>query len=164
MVDQKNKVYERAKVINYAGYLDTNCIANGSLPASVLSGFIGDGIDLSRNTTIVQTRQDVAQLKQAVYETKYKYGQIIEKPFNFSGKTAAFFGDDVTAGIMSVSETATGQCANNWVKLFCDKVSMTADNQAAAGSSFMDTESSDSILNRVLNYTGTADYIFISGG
>ena len=94
-------------------------------------------------------------------EVKLKYGHSLNKPFAFSGKTSAWFGDSITAGSTSPSLAVT---PNPYGRIFADKHEMSYAGVATGGSRICDTESQYSIYNRLLNYTNQRDFIFISGG
>ena len=90
------------------------------------------------------------------------YGHSIKKPISLQNKNITFFGDSITWG---QSSTSSGQIVNCYAKLLCDYFQATIDNQAISGSRICDlNNSSSSILNKILNYSGNPDIIFIAGG
>lgn len=93
------------------------------------------------------------------------YSSCVNKPFNFNGKSALFFGDSITVGHI----TGTQVTPNGYPKLFCDSVGMTFTNYAIAGSCFSydyngATSINHAIENVPLSELRNADYIFIAGG
>lgn len=90
------------------------------------------------------------------------YGHSIKKPISLQNKNITFFGDSITWGY---SSTSSGQIVNCYAKLLCDYFQATINNQAISGSRICDlNNSSSSILNKILNYSGNPDIIFIAGG
>ena len=97
-------------------------------------------------------------------ETSYSFNTIVDKPFTFSGKTAAFFGDSICAGTASTPSGHINAGANKWTSRFCAKVGLTETNNAIGNSAFTSGIASSSIVDKVLETTITQDYIFICGG
>lgn len=140
IVDQKSTLYDRAKAISSQG--------------TIASRTIGDN-----SVTIQKLAPEVQNLLGVVDTSTYKYGNSLLKPFDFTEKTAVFFGDDVMYGAMSTSaSSAPTYCTNNWVKLFGDKFTMTYTNNAAQN------ENVSMTYEKVAAYTTAADYIFIGVG
>ena len=140
VVDQKSSLYDRAKVISSQGTLSTGGIGNGTVTLQKLS-------------------TEVQSLLGVVDAATYKYDNCLLKPFSFSGKTAVFFGDDVTYSGMSTSASSTvSYCTNNWVKLFCDKFNMTYANQATVN------ELAQTTYDKVRAYTTAANFVFVGVG
>lgn len=93
-----------------------------------------------------------------------KYGDSIDKPFDFNGKTIQFYGDSITAGVISGTHESTDK---GYAALFCEKVGATMINSAVSGSTTVQT--SETTLRSVYDVingasTITADYIIIAGG
>jgi lysophospholipase L1-like esterase len=87
------------------------------------------------------------------------FADVISKPVSFANKSVVAFGDSITAGYTSGS-TRTD---NPYIKILCDKVGATLDNRAVAGSTFVHRQPND-IVDKVLEYTGSADIIWVAGG
>lgn len=139
IVDQKNSLYNRAKVISYEGQVSTPVLSDSSV-------------------TLQKLAPDVQSILGTSSIVKYRYGHSLLKPFTFTNTTGVFFGDDVIYGTTS-SASLTGYTASNWVSLFCTKFSMTGTNQGAPG------EKIDATANKVSNYEGaTPDYVFVGTG
>lgn len=90
-----------------------------------------------------------------------KYGDSIKKPFDFSNKTIRFFGDSITAGVISGNESGV-----RYSTLFCQQVNATEINDAVSGSS---TAARDGVSNSVYDLINRlsaveADFIIIAGG
>ena len=93
-----------------------------------------------------------------------KYGEIINKPFSFSGSTIVFFGDSITAGVISGEHEPTDK---GYAVLFCDMGGATMSNSAASGSTTVlrDQSTRNSVYNFIENAsTVRGDYIVIAGG
>ncbi len=91
-----------------------------------------------------------------------KYGDSINKPFEFEGKKIIWYGDSITSGVKS--GTATG---DGYAKIFCDKVGATLTNRAVSGAKTISSETQPglSVYSLMESHTGfTADYIFIATG
>ena len=90
------------------------------------------------------------------------FGNNIKKPIDLVGKNITFFGDSITEGY---SSTSSSVIVNGYAKLLCDNFGATIDNRGLSNTRICDpNNSSNSILNRVLNYTGNPDVIIIAGG
>lgn len=139
IVDQKSSLYDRSKAISSQGTISSATIGNQSV-------------------TMQKLAPEVQAMLGVVDTSGYKYGNSLVKPFSFTGATAAFFGDDVMYGTMSISASSTAYCANNWVKLFGDAMGMTYENLASRG------ETANITKDKVLNYTTAADFIFVGVG
>lgn len=97
-------------------------------------------------------------------EPKLKYSDSIDKPFDFNGKTIQFYGDSITAGVISGTHESTDK---GYAALFCEKVGATIRNSAISGSTTVQT--SETVLMSVYDVIDgassiTADYIIIAGG
>lgn len=95
---------------------------------------------------------------------RLKYGHCLAKPFNFDGKTAAFFGDSITYGVMSPN---LGLTPNSYGRLFSTAVGLSFENQAVSGACFSPVNSlvkGNDICDKILSYTTAKDFIFIAGG
>jgi len=88
----------------------------------------------------------------------------IDKPFIFSGKKLVAFGDSITYGVsspMSESHPYT----NGYIYKFANNVGAILDNRAKSGSTITQGRVQfGSIYEKVLEYTGDADIIWIAGG
>ena len=88
----------------------------------------------------------------------------IDKPFIFSGKKLVAFGDSITYGVsspMSESHPYT----NGYIYKFANNVGAVLDNRAESGSTITQGRVQfGSIYEKVLEYTGDADIIWIAGG
>lgn len=106
------------------------------------------------------------QVDLSDYQKNKNYMTNVNKPYSFSGKTASFFGDSITAGTYSWFDTGThtGYTVNNWVSLFSTKVGLTPTNYGIGGNAFARNAGTGSILDKILATTVTSDYIFICGG
>lgn len=90
-----------------------------------------------------------------------KYGDSIEKPFDFNGKTIQFYGDSITAGVISGEHESTDK---GYAALFCEKVGATMRNSAVSGSTTAQ-KTANSVYDVVTNASSiTADYIIVAGG
>lgn len=93
---------------------------------------------------------------------KRTYGTVIKKPIVLAGKNITFFGDSITEGY---SSTSSSVIVNGYAKLLCDNFGATIDNKGLSNTRICDpNNSSSSILNRILNYSGVPDVIIIAGG
>lgn len=82
---------------------------------------------------------------------------VVFKPYDFNGKTAAFFGDSICVGVGSSS-------GNNYVKIFSEKVGLTATNYGASGTCFTDVRGGTTIVSNIKSKILTQDFVFIEGG
>ena len=101
---------------------------------------------------------------ESTYDPTLKYGDSIEKPFNFSGKTIKFYGDSITAGVISGEHESTDK---GYAALFCDMVGATMSNSAVSGSTIVkkDETTANSVYNFIYNATTiNYPYIIIAGG
>ena len=87
--------------------------------------------------------------------------EFLKKPFLFSGKIATFFGDSIVYGVASPNFQYIGD--NCFCKKFGSYVGMSVRNQGVSGSCICDN-ANDSITNKILNYSQSADFIFVAGG
>lgn len=94
---------------------------------------------------------------------KYKYGDSLNKPFEFTGKTIVAFGDSITQGYTSPNlEVKPDKC---YIKLFADKFDMSLVNKGVGGSCLADTDGNAyTIYKMVTGYTVQKDFVIISGG
>lgn len=92
-----------------------------------------------------------------------KYGDSIDKPYDFQNKTIKFYGDSITAGVKSGTYDASDK---GYAQLFCDKVGATMSNSAVSGSTTASISQTNSSVYSVINSaeTITADYIIIGTG
>lgn len=140
VIDQNSNVYDRAKVISSSGQVSTPALQDNSV-------------------TIQKLSPDVQNIINSSSFAKYRYGHSLQKPFNFSGSVAAFFGDDTIYGTTS-SASLMGYTANNWVSLFCNRVSITYENLGSSG------EQITSTISKVSNYSSSTspNYVFVGIG
>lgn len=98
------------------------------------------------------------------------YSHSLQKPYDFYGKNALFFGDSVTYGVSS--NPFTSPLENCWRNLFCEKAGLQGVNYAVSGSFIYDNNYNgeehriSSILSQVKEYItdDSYDFIFIAGG
>ena len=91
------------------------------------------------------------------------HGNCLNKPFILNGKKFTFFGDSITSGVSSAP--VWGTITNCYAKLLTDHYSGTLNNRAVSGAKICDLDNpSNSILNRIINFTGSTDIIIIAGG
>ena len=108
-------------------------------------------------------KEEIEEIYNSLYIPTYK--SCVNKPFDFNGKTALFFGDSITQGFTS----GTTITPNGYPKLFSDKVGMNFTNYGVGGSCYSyDYNGVDSIVHKIeqtdLNILKSADYIFVAGG
>ena len=105
----------------------------------------------------------VESLSYEIDNRNYKYGDSLNKPFDFTGKTIRAFGDSITQGYTSPNlEVKADSC---YIKLFANKFGMTLHNCGIGGSCITDSDDTEySIYKQVHNYTDSRDFIVISGG
>ena len=87
------------------------------------------------------------------------------KPFDFNGKTAAFFGDSITVGV--INGDGSQVTTNNYPNGFSAKVGLTPTNKAVSGSRIYVPSgvSAAKILSQLQSVTlSDYDFIFIAGG
>lgn len=83
------------------------------------------------------------------------------KPFDFEGKSIAWFGDSIAYGICSPNIGTT----DGFIRRFANSFNMTNQvNSAVSGTCIADPDSSTSILNKVLNNIAVRNYYFVEGG
>lgn len=116
---------------------------------------------------VTSNNLDMASVSDAVKQSidtdskKYHLWDSIKRQINFSGKTLAVFGDSIAMGVSSPGLVVITDC---FAKLFADAAGVgTLDNRAYSGTTICNTHT-NSICNRVLNYTGAADIFLIAGG
>jgi len=113
----------------------------------------------------------VAMLKNDVFDeienrfgfSSLNYGDSINKPFDFNGKTIRFFGDSITAGVISGTHSNADK---GYSTLFCNKVGATEINSAIDGSSTATRNGAYNSVYDIINGLSTvnADYIIIASG
>lgn len=86
-----------------------------------------------------------------------KTAEIINKPFDFSGKSIVAFGDSITVGYGLSSFNLS------YINQFATKVGATIDNRAVSGT-WITNDATNSIYEKIMAYTGTPDFIWIAGG
>lgn len=87
------------------------------------------------------------------------------KPFSFNGKTAAFFGDSITVGV--INGDGSQVTTLNYPNQFSEKVGLTPTNKAVSGSRIYvpDGVQAAKILTQLQRVTlSDYDFIFIAGG
>ena len=95
---------------------------------------------------------------------KLKYGDSIAKPFDFNGKIIQFYGDSITAGVISGQHDSSDK---GYAALFCEMVGATMHNGAISASTTAQyqgtaTQSVYDVINN--SQSIAADYIVIAGG
>lgn len=147
----------------------------GSLPATETGYYLYQGVyDISdayyvkmvcyyKNINIYAKAYAVDSGENQKSDIKYQH--CIDKPFNFNGKKALFYGDSITAGFTSGSSVTQ----NNYPKLFSQSVGMSYTNYGIGGSCFSKIYNNvETIINTIkttdLSTLTNADYIFIAGG
>lgn len=90
----------------------------------------------------------------------------LNKPYDFNGKKALFFGDSITYGF--VKETGAQATNGGYPKLFSEKVGLSYTNNGASGSTLGEKYEGypyifEKLQSRVSHFA-TTDYIFIAGG
>lgn len=94
---------------------------------------------------------------------KYKYGDSLNKPFDFTGKKIVAFGDSITQGYTSPNLEVKSDAS--YIKLFADKFGMTLHNKGIGGTCITDSDDSAyTIYKEVIGYNSVTDVIVISGG
>ena len=92
----------------------------------------------------------------------YKYGDSIEKPYDFTGKKLLAFGDSITWGFSSPDLAVI---RDSYIRLFADKFGMTLNNKAVSGSTITNTEGSTTSVYYVITHTtDDTDFIIVAGG
>lgn len=87
------------------------------------------------------------------------------KPFDFNGKTAAFFGDSITVGVINADGSQV--TTHNYPNEFSAKVGLTHTNKAVSGARIYVPSgiSAAKILTQLQSVTlSNYDFIFIAGG
>jgi len=166
-------VSEESGFITYSGIVPQNaryartCTKNaqGVLEYSFVDSFLT--IDYI-SSIVVENLLLVSQYDNSILEIQRKikhFTSFVDKPFSFSGKTAAFFGDSITNGVASDPLRAIENC---YRKVLCDTLGLTGTNYAISGSYICDpTDDQESITNRILSQitqSNVFDFIFIMGG
>lgn len=93
-----------------------------------------------------------------------KYGDSIDKPFDFSGKKIGWYGDSIVAGVSSPNLVGLTDC---FVKLFSDRVGATFNNHGVSGAKIAAPEGLSSQTLCWHLHGGAAsneDIIIIAGG
>lgn len=108
----------------------------------------------------------VDQLKKTARKTAIELPRhSVFKPFDFDGKTAAFFGDSITVGV--INGDGSQVTTNNYPNGFSAKVGLTPTNKAVSGSRIYvpSGTSAAKILSQLQSVTlSDYDFIFIAGG
>lgn len=103
---------------------------------------------------------------------KYKYGNNIRKPYDFTNKHFVVFGDSITAGTYSYDGGMTDTQTDAYITILANKLGVnfnfSEDNKAQGGTGFCFYPSQypgkQKITDVILNFTGDADVIYIAGG
>lgn len=87
---------------------------------------------------------------------------IVNRPYSFSGKNAAFFGDSIVQGYTGPGTITT----ENFPKLFSNAVGMNYVNRGVGGASFTRVTGYPCILDKITSEAdlNAYDYLFIAGG
>ena len=107
----------------------------------------------------------------------YKYGHNLQRPYDFTDKRFICFGDSITAGVYSYDGGMSETYNDSYIRLLANKLGVTFyfddehhpyDNKAQGGTGFCYTPSEypskKKITDVILEFTGTADVIYIAGG
>ena len=90
-----------------------------------------------------------------------QWGNIVNKPYLFTGKNALFFGDSITKGYINGNEITE----NSYPKLFSDSVGMTFINYGVGGATLSRVDGYSCIYDQIVNATFSNVYCaFIAGG
>ena len=107
----------------------------------------------------------ISVVKDKVNENEIKYGDSLNKPFDFNNKKIVAFGDSITQGYISPNLQVKPESC--YIKLFANKFGMTLENKGVGGSCITDQEDNQyTIYKRITTYTSNSntDFIVISGG
>ncbi len=87
---------------------------------------------------------------------------IVNRPYNFSGKDAAFFGDSLVQGYIGPGTITT----ETFPKLFSNDVGLTYVNRGVGGASFTRVTGYPCILDKITSEAdlNAYDFLFIAGG
>ena len=112
------------------------------------------------------TREDINVINATYNVNTERLYSCVNKPFNFSGKKALFFGDDTAMLITSEGEyTVHPSC---WVDIFAKRVGLTYENKSEKEAQITVNTSAPapSILTTISNIQASTeiDVIFIIGG
>lgn len=105
------------------------------------------------------------ELNDKIFATKLKYGNSIEPKLQFEGKKIAFFGDSITQGVASHADGTLSAATKNYTISFVEMSKASSSNNLGVSGTFIcDSETENSIYNKVINYSGEHDIIVIAGG
>ena len=123
---------------------------------------VGISDSLGDSTDVAMSQKGVKNALESV-GTSFVKGNCLNKPFTLNSKKFTFFGDSITSGVSSAP--VWGQITDCYAKLLTDHYGSTMENLAVSGSKICDTTNdANSICNKIINYSGTTDVIFIAGG
>ena len=178
VIDTTNAFYNFGR---FKVKVDNNLIYTGVL--SAITGFLGCCYDINdtylgnitktnnilslpENTSYIIVNLGVDDVlfsnkKDTITTNTQNYGSCLNKPYNFSNKTALFFGDSITKGYIN-SSTITDK---TYCKIFSDKVGLTHTNKAKGGALFTSGYNEVETINTTIEKTTlNTDFIFIGGG
>lgn len=90
-----------------------------------------------------------------------QWGNIVNKPYSFNGKSALFFGDSITKGYINGNEITE----NSYPKLFSDSVGMSFINHGVGGATLSRVDGYSCIYDQIVNATfSNVDFVFVAGG
>jgi lysophospholipase L1-like esterase len=104
---------------------------------------------------------EIAEIAEKV--DSLRYGDVISKPYDFSGKKMQFFGDSITYGYIRNSESPA---TNNYPYVFSTAVGAASyTNNGVNGATLSEVQGKTCIYDTIqANLDTTADVIFIAGG
>ena len=89
---------------------------------------------------------------------------VLNKPYDFDGKTALWFGDSITVGYVTIDSVQT-VTTENFVKKFSEAVGLTSTNNAQGGATMYDRQGqTQDIPAQIESATLNTDFVFIAGG
>lgn len=101
-----------------------------------------------------------------LYNVAFIGNHCLNKPYNFEGKKAFFFGDSITYGYIKKSDGSAGRdSGSGYPKRFSDKVGLTCTNYGVSGSLFGNYNNLSRITDKIISMSSyDCDYLFIAGG
>ena len=126
-----------------------------------------ENMPLDFGSSLIQraVQQSITTVKSdLISESKiYHLWESIKKPIAFQGKKLVAFGDSITVGVASPGLIQAGE--NKYISQFCSMVGAILENNAVSGSCLADEDGvNTSIYDKVTQFTGEADIIWIAGG